>query len=251
MSSPLEAFLKRIPDLPEKKPSELIDYFLYYLTVILGQDASTAKEIDTCFDEVNCLKYSNTSTYLSRNAKRAQGKVPKFIRSSNGYKIERATEAQLKESLVQTEESEEVISDSSVLPEILFDNLRRPYLLRTVKQINASYEANLFDATALLMRRLLEILLIHAFQTAGLESEVQDPAGNFQPLKGLINKASSRPEITLSPSVARSMDQFRELGNLSAHLIHYNCRRDDIRHLRMDYRSVIEELLFHCGFTGS
>jgi len=143
--------------------------------------------------------------------------------------------------------SEEIVSDSTLIPEILFDSIGRPYLARTVQQINAAFESNLFDACALMMRRLLEILLIHAFQKAAIEADILEADGGFQNLKTLINKAKSRPEIGLSSAIRASIDQFRELGNLSAHHMHYNCRRDDIRSIRMEYRAVIEELLYKAG----
>jgi len=146
--------------------------------------------------------------------------------------------------------SEEIVSDSTLIPEILFESINRPYLLKTVQQINAAYESNLFDACALMMRRLLELLLIHAFQKTGIESDALDSDGSFQNLKTLINKAKSRSEINLSGAVRISIDQFRELGNLSAHHIHYNCHRADIRSLRMEYRAVIEELLYKAGFKS-
>ena len=95
-----------------------------------------------------------------------------------------------------------------------------------------------------MMRRLLEILLIHCFENANILEDIKDNDGNYQNLKTLINKAKSRPEISLSSDVKKEIDQFRELGNLSAHRMKYNCRRDDIRTKRIEYRAVIEELLY-------
>ncbi len=112
------------------------------------------------------------------------------------------------------------------------------------QQINSAYENNLFDACALMMRRLLEILIIHCFESEGIEDQIKDSDGSYQNLKSLINKAKSKPEIKLSSDVKKDIDQFRELGNLSAHRVKYNCRRDDIRPLRLGYRAVIEELLY-------
>ncbi len=99
MADSLEAFVLQIPELGEKKPSELIDYFVYYLTVMAGHDGATASQIDGCFDESNLPKYSNTSSYLTRNQKRARGKIPKFIRKSKGVRLERNSELELQKTL--------------------------------------------------------------------------------------------------------------------------------------------------------
>lgn len=192
--------------------------------------------------------------YARPNLSRMAGRIRRsrdFIKGSTSgfYRLSLDTRGMLEAKFPSFGDTDEIVSDSVLIPEILFEGLRRPYLLRTVKQINASYEANLFDATALMMRRLLEILLIHTFQAVGLESEVHESNGGFQALKTLVNKAVSRSEVGLSPNVKKSIDQFRELGNLSAHLLHYNCRKDDIRPLRMEYRAVIEELLYKCDFA--
>jgi hypothetical protein len=141
-------------------------------------------------------------------------------------------------------ESEDVISDDSILPEILLKETGRPYLIKLAQQINSAYENNLFDACSLMMRRLLEVLLIHCFESAGIDNAVKDDDGNFKNLKTLINTAISRVEIKISNDVKKDIDKFRELGNLSAHRVKYNCRRDDIRVVRLDYRAVVEELLY-------
>ena len=47
------------------------------------------------------------------------------------------------------------------------------------------------------------------------------------------------------------MNQVRELGNLSAHRVKYNCRKDDIRTIYLQYRAVVEELLYIGGLIKS
>jgi hypothetical protein len=193
--------------------------------------------------------------YAHPNISRLKAKVKSsasFIKGSKKdfFRLSVSTRKLLKEKYPNIGNSEEIVSDSSLIPEILFDKIRRPYLERIVQQINAAYENNLFDACALMMRRLLEILLIHTFEEAGIVSDIVDTEGGYQNLKTMINKAKSRSEIGLSGGVRKTIDQFRELGNLSAHLIRYNCRQDDIRPIRMDYRAVIEELLYKAGLKN-
>ena len=93
--------------------------------------------------------------------------------------------------------------------------------------------------------------MIHCFEHCGIEDEAKDEEGNYLKLKTLINKAKSRTEVALSPSSKKAIDDFRDLGNLSAHRIAYNCRRDDIRTLRLEYRAIVEELLYKAGLKSS
>jgi hypothetical protein len=193
--------------------------------------------------------------YAQPNEARLKEKIRKsriFVKASKADRFRLSISAKhgLRQKLPDINESEEILSDDSLIPEILLSEIRRPYLSRIAQQINSAYEHNLFDACALMMRRLLEILLIHCFEKCGIEDEAKDKDGNYLRLKTLINKAKSRKEFALSPAAKTAIDDFRELGNLSAHRITYSCRRDDIRTSRLEYRAIVEELLYKCGFKS-
>jgi len=99
MQDALETFVQQIPELAEKKASELIDYFIYFLTVVEGREGATASAIDGCFELCHLQKYSNTSTYLARTAKRGRGKTPRIIRGPAGVRLERSRESELRKTL--------------------------------------------------------------------------------------------------------------------------------------------------------
>lgn len=88
--------------------------------------------------------------------------------------------------------SEDVVSVGSILPEPVYIKTRG-YIEKLAKQINASYEQNIFDGCAVLMRRLLEVLLIHAFQNTGQESVfVIRPASSLICLQSSITLCQMR-----------------------------------------------------------
>lgn len=222
---------------------EKVASLAYYFYANKDQPEFTVKEMA---DIISALGYA------APNAHRLKDKVKAaktFIKGSKAdyFRLSVVARKSLEERWPDLSATEEIISDSAILPEILITEVRRPYLDRIAKQINAAYENNMFDCCALMMRRMLEVLLIHSFQHAGIVDQITDTDGSIQPLKTLINKAKSLTEIKMSGGISKSIDQFRELGNLSAHLIHYSCRRDDIRHMRMEFRAVIEELLYLAG----
>lgn len=139
--------------------------------------------------------------------------------------------------------SEEVMSHDSVIPELLLQK-DRAFIKSLIKQVNASYENNIFDGCAVLMRRLLEILLILSYQELKIESFIQDANGQFKQLNLIIDDAKSNKALALSRNTRESLDTFRKLGNFSAHKIYYNASRKSVDGIILDYRATIEELLY-------
>lgn len=99
MKEKLDAFLLKIPDYQEMAASELIDYFLYFLTVIENNNAAQASDIDACFSLSRLKKYSNISAYLSRNSKKTKGKKTKFLKIKEGYQLERTQQLEIQRNL--------------------------------------------------------------------------------------------------------------------------------------------------------
>ena len=145
------------------------------------------------------------------------------------------------------ENSLEVEQLGTVLPDTLFDKLR-PNVQSLCKQINASYENNLFDCTAVIMRRLLESLLVLSYQKAGIESEIMDKSGmHHVSLDKIIKNAEQNATLSLSSNTRRDMMLFKDLGNYSAHKIWYNCTQGDIKPHILKYRVIVEELMYKSG----
>lgn len=133
----------------------------------------------------------------------------------------------------------------TVLPDALFSSL--PSNVQSLcKQINASYENNLFDCTAVIMRRLLESLLVLSYQKAGIESDIMN--GNYHvTLDKIIKNAEQNVTLALSSNTKKDMALFKDLGNYSAHKIWYNCTQGDIKPHVLKYRAIIEELMYKSG----
>lgn len=133
----------------------------------------------------------------------------------------------------------------TVLPDALFSSL--PANVQSLcKQINASYEKNLFDCTAVIMRRLLESLLVLSYQRAGIEADIMN--GNYHvTLDKIIKNAEQNTTLALSSNTKKDMALFKDLGNYSAHKIWYNCTQGDIPPHILKYRAIIEELMYKAG----
>ena len=143
-------------------------------------------------------------------------------------------------------DSSAIIEKGTILPTELFKNVSQN--IQTVcKQINSSYENKLYDCTAVMMRRLLEGLLVLAYQKLGIESEITEKSGWHFTLDKIIKNATQNSTIALSANSKRDMALFKDIGNYSAHKIWYNSTKQDIEPHILKYRVIIEELMYKAG----
>lgn len=127
-----------------------------------------------------------------------------------------------------TEDYESISQEGTIIPNTITNGLPKP--IQTLAwQVNASFENNLYDCCAVVMRRLMEVLLVLTYQHHDIESEIMDNSGNRHvSLEKIINNAAQNSTLSLSANTRNDMNLFRDLGNYSAHKIWYNCTRQDI-----------------------
>lgn len=143
-------------------------------------------------------------------------------------------------------DTENIESSSELIDEIKFCG-KRGYLDRLIKQINHTYSHNCFDACAVLMRRLFEILLVLTYQNAGIEDAISNPDGTHKMLEGIVKDAVKNKTLAISPRISQNFDAFREVGNYSAHSITYTAGQKDITDIQRDYRVMMEDLYNRAG----
>jgi hypothetical protein len=231
---------KLTQNLTQNKVSK-IDFataFVWYHFATTGNDIKIA-EINEYFIENALPKYNQT--YLKEDLRKNKN-ITKGS-SVNTYKPVRKYQDDMETLFPYISiKSEEINTDDSILPDSLIDK-SRGYIINLGKQINASYNNNIFDGCAVLMRRLLEILLIHSYEECGKLNEISDGDG-YRNLSYIINYTISNRPFKLSKDSNETLDDFRQLGNFSAHRIQYNAKRKDIDNIKLKYRMTIEELLY-------
>lgn len=212
--------------------------FIWFHCITTNEDSSI-NVINDYFLKSNLPKFN--PTYLKEGLRKSKN-VTKGL-TPNSYKPQRKylDEMNLKYSFVETK-SEEIITDDIIIPNILVVN-SRGYIETLSKQINASYSHNIFDGCAILMRRLLEILLIHSYQATNRIDDISENEG-YKTLSYIINYTLSNKPFKLSKEVTETLDDFRQLGNFAAHKIQYNTKRKDIDNIKLKFRLTVEELLY-------
>lgn len=117
------------------------------------------------------------------------------------------------------------------------------YIERVVDQINGTYENGWYDACAVMLRRLIETLIIEAYEGKKIDNKIKDKNGDFLPLDKLINKARKESDLNLSRVTKRILSQIKELGNLSAHTRTFNANRTILERLSQDHFFGIQALV--------
>jgi len=123
----------------------------------------------------------------------------------------------------------------------------RKYIEKVTKQANGCYEHGCYDACAVMMRRLVETVIIEAFEHHGIADKIKDRQGNFLPLKDLIQASLNEHKWNLGRKAKSSLTKLKDVGNRSAHDRRYNAHRPDIDQVIPEFRAVVQEFISLAG----
>jgi hypothetical protein len=124
----------------------------------------------------------------------------------------------------------------------------RGYIERVVEQVNKSFDAQLYDCTAVMCRRLLETLIVEVYESKGRALDIKAADGNFLMLSGLLDRLEKDSSIHVSRNGLAGLKAFKTLGDLSAHNRRFNARQSDIERIRDGLRVSVEELVHLASF---
>lgn len=108
-------------------------------------------------------------------------------------------------------------------------------------EANRCYEAACYNACATMIRRLVENLIIEAFEHQGLGHEIKN-AGEYLDFGGLVGKAIAEPTLRLTRNTKKLLPHLKFFGDLGAHNRMALVRKDDLDRLHNAIRAGIEEL---------
>ena len=231
----LEAFIQKINGFDNLKASEQIKFFIYFLTI--NDDSWVLpRDINNCFDKLHLQPYSNISSYMS---KFSSGKNAIFIKSKLGYKLTR--QAQKEISNIMGECISISVSDELFPLDILRNT--QYYLEKIGFQMCACYEAGLYDASLVMMRKLLETLIIECFERYNIENEIKDNNGNFFYLSDLIPKFINSNKWNVSRNLSSYIKEVKKYGDLSAHNRRFFAHKSDFDKFKFELRQTVQEIV--------
>lgn len=120
----------------------------------------------------------------------------------------------------------------------------RGYIEIVAHQVNKTYDDTCYDACAVMVRRLVEMLLIEAFEACGVADHAKLPNGEFMYLSDLIDAAGNEAGWNLTRNIKPALLRLKGIGDKSAHDRWFNAKRRDIDKIKDDLRTVVQGLLY-------
>lgn len=234
-----------LSELNECEKAKLLCFYHYKET---GESAFSMSLISDLF--THCGYNAPNCSRLKGNL--TKGKNKAFVNSKG-----KATTIEFISAVLQSMEKTQgtlwqdyvtIESDSELIDEHKFLG-KRPFLDNLIRQINHSYASNCYDAVAVLMRRLFEVLLVLSYQHFEIDDQIKDLSGKgYIMLDGIVKNVKNNKTLKIS-RIKSEFDKFRMVGNFSAHSITYTAGKKDIDDIKINYRVMLEELYNKAGLT--
>jgi hypothetical protein len=134
-----------------------------------------------------------------------------------------------------------------LFPLTLLSQAKRGYLVSVGTQMNGCFDSGWYDASAVMMRRLVEISIIEAFEHKGIAQKIKAADDNYRQLSDLVSIALNEPALSLSRNAKKFLPQLRDVGHMSAHGRFFHAQKEDLDKVQIGFRVVVEELLRHAA----
>lgn len=121
----------------------------------------------------------------------------------------------------------------------------RGYIESVCKQLNGCFRSGYYDAASVMLRRLIETLIIEAYEYLKRESEIKD-GDNYFMLKHLVERANGKPPhsgLNLGRDAKRNLEDVKALGDKSAHTRRFLATAPDLVNIQGGVRTAVQELI--------
>lgn len=231
----LEEYIERIEGFLDKKPSEQIPFFAYFLCQIEGKASFTAGDISHCFDELQLPGYSNVSAYVS-----AQKKAKRFLKKNEGGYVLSRTERD--KIALQIGDKPKKAPSSALFPLSIFAD-SRPYILKTAEEAILCYDSGVYNACLVMIRKLIETLIIEVFKRHNVQTRIMTSNGNYLYCESLMDKLKEERNLwKISRNTAKALQDIKSKGDTSAHNSLFNAQKSDVDNIKTGLRIALEEL---------
>lgn len=230
-----------MPEITKTSSAERLEALLWFEA---QHDSSNGKTVDELCEAIERVGYAKQNRTRVR---RALEKSPAALKGRGStFRLNPRRKDALEAKYSPLLKSNTVKIKDGIVPLDLFSSARK-YIQKVVYQLNASYEMRLYDCAAVMCRRLLETLIIEAYERQGIEQRIKDGNDHYFMLSGLIASIEHSNRLRLSRNSIQGLKDFKGLGDLSAHNRRYNARKSDIDKARQQLRVISEELLHLSG----
>jgi hypothetical protein len=134
---------------------------------------------------------------------------------------------------------------SGYLPEPIWKNTRG-YIEEVCRELNGSFHHAYYNSAAVMLRRLLETLIIEAYEHLSREAEIKDGGGNYLMLSDLAERVcgeNGHRGINLGRDSKKALKEARNVGNWSAHARRFLAHAGDLTKFQTGMRLLVQELI--------
>ncbi|WP_293378347.1 hypothetical protein [Phenylobacterium sp. SCN 70-31] len=181
------------------------------------------------------VNVSRLGAKLARHADVVRG------RAAGTFRIRAGSDRVLSERFQAHRRAENIFVSETILPTSIPLGGRK-HLEALRREINGTYEYGFYNSCAVMCRRLAEILLIEAFNSAGQIDLIRDVKGNLITFGDILLALGGQSVVKLSRGAPKALDRLKQTGDGAAHSRHYNASRNDIDDLNPSFRQLIAEL---------
>lgn len=125
-------------------------------------------------------------------------------------------------------------------------NGTRGYIESICKQLNGCFRAAYYDAASVMLRRIMETLIIEAYEHLKRDDEIKDSDGNYYMLKNLVERANGKhmhPGLNLGRDAKKTLEDVKSLGDRSAHNRRFVAHASDLLNIQIGVRTTVQELI--------
>ncbi len=119
------------------------------------------------------------------------------------------------------------------------------YIHKILLQANGCFLEGWFDASAVMLRKLVESLIIELYERAKRAEEIKRD-GEYLMLSGLVGKMLSQTHWSLGREVKQGLPELKILGDRSAHTRHYLATKADIVDIKSALRVIVNFTCSSC-----
>jgi hypothetical protein len=150
------------------------------------------------------------------------------------------SESDLAAELELPRSQQTVQTEAPFLPEEIIED-RHGIPKRILWEVNRCYDASCYNACAAMIRHLIEMLIVGAFEHHNLSDRIKDD-GDYLPFSALIGKAAAEPAFKLGRETKRVLPDLKFFGDAAVHSRMILVRKHDLDRMHNEIRGAVEEL---------
>jgi hypothetical protein len=241
----LDDFCTKLSGLPLAQPEQALSILWYH-------DEKQPNVIMAAGELAKIIRNSglgNPNTTVLREAIHWTGKV---ISTAAGFRLKVLARSQIRQWIESILGATKPAVDQELgyLPQDVWKDTRG-YIEKVCAQLNGCYQFGFCDAASVMLRRLVETLIIEAYEKLSRDADIKDGFGNYFMLRDLITRACDSHPIGLGRDAKEALRHIKELGDRSAHNRRYNANPSDLDKVQSGVRVVADELINIAGLRKS